>query len=87
MNLAKPAPSVEPAIAKPAIATKSVYEDNEYDVKPARQVSDRFHAETHKVEPAVTIEDSSKFAPIHKLEEPHRYVISYILIHDNDIIV
>ena len=74
MNLAEPAPSVEPANATPAEASASVDQDEEYKVEPAPNVSDRFSIDTHKVEPAVTISDPRQFAPINKLNQPHRYV-------------
>ena len=73
MNLAQPAPAVEAAIAAPAEATNSVNEDDEYKVKPAPNVSDRFNVDRYIVEPAVTIDNPREFAPNKHLNEPFRY--------------
>ena len=69
MNLAEPAPEVEPATAETAMA---VNDDHEYKVEPAREASDRYNVETYKVEPAVPLDDPMKFAPTQQLNEPHR---------------
>lgn len=73
MNLAEPAPTVEAATAASAVPTQSVDADDEYKVQAAPQVSDRLDVETHKVEPAVIVDDPRKFAPNKQLQEPYRY--------------
>ena len=70
MNLAEPAPSVEPATAEMAVAPKSVDDDDEYKVEVARESSDRYEVESVKVEPAV-LDDPKKFAPHKQLNEKY----------------
>eukprot|EP00551_Chaetoceros_affinis_P002357 CAMPEP_0203636360 /NCGR_PEP_ID=MMETSP0088-20131115/2914_1 /ASSEMBLY_ACC=CAM_ASM_001087 /TAXON_ID=426623 /ORGANISM="Chaetoceros affinis, Strain CCMP159" /LENGTH=241 /DNA_ID=CAMNT_0050490471 /DNA_START=62 /DNA_END=787 /DNA_ORIENTATION=- len=73
MNLAEPAPEVEAATADAAVAPESVYNDNEYLVAPAPDVSsESLDVETYKVAPAVMVDDPRRFAPNDKLNEPYR---------------
>ena len=72
MNLAEPAPQVESAEAAAAVAPKSVYNDDEYKVEPAPDVtSDSMEVESYRVAPAV-MDDPRKYAPNDKLNEPYR---------------
>lgn len=75
MNLAEPARRVSPATCEMSVAAKAVENDDEYIVEPAVESSDNLAvdvAPAAKVEPAVTVGDSRKFAPEKMLEENYR---------------
>ncbi len=68
MNLAEPAPLVDPAKAAPA----AVDDDDEYRVEPALEAKDEYKVESIKVDAAVPLDDPRKFAPTKQIDEPHR---------------